>query len=170
MGRPLRLLHQDPAVSRLFERWWSESILPRAPEDVRPLLQDLFRYEAIMRPVHEDRARAEGLEVETIDEIPYFVRRDVTFAFDMVRVTGPGADHTTPPVASPQPALDYLYQVGFSHHIDNHEIVVQFSAKTREEIRVESLLRKRGVVAEQRDRHVAGLPDASMRKNLAVVT
>lgn len=170
MGRPLRLLHQDPAVSRLFERWWSESILPRAPEDVRPFLQDLFRYEAIMRPVHEERARIEGLEVETVDEIPYFVRRDVTFAFDIARMIGPGADHTAPPVASPQPALDYLYQVGFSHHIDNHEIVVQFSAKTREEIRVESLLRKRGAVTEQRDRHVAGLPDASLRKNLAVVS
>ena len=57
-----------------------------------------------------------------------------------------------------------------SHHIDNHEIVVQFSAKTREELRVESLLRKQGAVVEQRDRHVAGLPDASMRKALAVVS
>jgi G:T-mismatch repair DNA endonuclease (very short patch repair protein) len=54
--------------------------------------------------------------------------------------------------------------------IDNHEIVVQFSAKTREELRVESLLRKQGTVAEQTDRHVAGLPDASMRKALAVVS
>jgi hypothetical protein len=31
-----------------------------------------------------------------------------------------------------------------SHHIDNHEIVVQFSAKIREELRVDSLLRKQG--------------------------
>jgi hypothetical protein len=73
-------------------------------------------------------------------------------------------------VPSPQPPLDYYYQVGFSHHIDNHEIVIQFSAKTREAIRVESLLRNQGSVPEQKDRHVAGLPDASMRKLLAVVS
>lgn len=169
MGRPLRILHKDPAVSRLLERWWSESILPRAPLEVRPFLEELFRYEAILRPMHEDRARLEGLDMETIDEIPYFVRRDVAFAFDVIQAVAPGTDHSAPPVRSPQPALDYFYQVGFSHHIDNHEIVVQFGAKTREELRVESLLRKQGV-AEQRDRHVAGLPDASMRKALAVVS
>lgn len=47
---------------------------------------------------------------------------------------------------------------------------MQFSAETREELRVESLLRKHGAVTEQRDRHVAGLPDASMRKARAAVS
>ncbi len=170
MGRPLRLLHQDAKVARLFERWWSESILPAAPAELRPLLQEIFRYEAMMRPVHEDRAKAEGLDVETIDEIPYFVRRDVTFGFDVPRAIVPGAAQAMLETPSPQPTLDYYYQVGFSNHIDNHEIVVQYSAKTREEIRVESLLRNQGVAPEQKDRHVVGLPDASMRKHLAVVS
>jgi hypothetical protein len=170
MGRPLRLLHQDASVARLFERWWNESILPGAPAELRPVLQEIFRYEAMMRPVHEDRARADGMPVETIDEIPYFVRRDVTFAFDVPRAIMPGADQAALESPSPQPTLDYLYQVGFSHHIDNHEIVVQYSAKTREDIRVESLLRNQGVVPEQKDRHVVGLPDASMRKSLSVVS
>jgi radical SAM superfamily enzyme YgiQ (UPF0313 family) len=170
MGRPLRLLHQDAKVARLFERWWSESILPAAPAELRPLLQEIFRYEAMMRPVHEDRAKAEGLDVETIDEIPYFVRRDVTFGFDVPRTIVPGAEQAVLETPSPQPTLDYYYQVGFSNHIDNHEIVVQYSAKTREEIRVESLLRNQGVAQEPKDRHVVGLPDASMRKHLAVVS
>jgi hypothetical protein len=169
MGRPLRLLHQDPAVAQLFARWWTESILPAAPAELRPLLQDIFHYEAMMRPVHEDRGKAEGLAVEIIEEIPYFVRRDVTFAFDVPRAIMPGALEAGPPALSPQPTLDYFYQVGFSHHIDNHEIVVQYSAKTREDIRIETSLRNQAGVPEQKDRHVVGLPDASMRKRLSVV-
>ena len=170
MGRPIRILHQDATVPRLFERWWNESILPNARPDLRPFLQDLFRYETIMRPMHEDRAKAEGLTVETIDDIPYFVRRNVTFEFDVARAIAPGAVMTEPPAPSRQPAVDYYYQVGFSNHIDNHEIVAQYRAKTREEIRVETLLRTQRGVPEARDRHVVGLPDASTRRHLTVRT
>lgn len=170
MGRPIRILYHHPAVPSLLERWWNESILPRARCELRPFLQELFRYEAIMRPIHEDTAKSEGLAEETIDGIPYFVRRGVSFDFDMALATAPGAELTTPPGPSRQPPTDYYYQVGFSQHIDNHEIVVQYRAKTREEIRLESLLGDRGVVPEERDRHVVGLPDASMRRSLAVVS
>ncbi len=170
MGRPIRILYQHPAVSSLLERWWSESILPKARPEWRPFLEELFRYETIMRPIHEDRARAEGLAVETIDDLPYFVRPGVLFDFDVAQAIAPGAELAAPPRPSRQPATDYLYQVGFSHHIDNHEIVVQYRAKTREEIRLESLLGDGGGVPEERDRHVVGLPDASMRRSLAVVS
>lgn len=170
IGRPLRLLHQDPRSLRLFQRWWDESILPRARPELRPFLQELFRYETIMRSVHEDRGRAEGLDVETIDDIQYFVRRGVTFEYDVPRAIAPSAIHTPPAGPSPQPPHDYYYKVGFSNYIDNHEIVAQYCGKTLEEIRVESLLRDQGVVPEQRDRHVVGLPDTSQKKRLAVVS
>lgn len=166
-GRPIRILHQDPAVPALLERWWSESIVPRAPSELHAFLRELFRYEAVMRPLHEDRANAEGLEVETIDDTPYFVRRGVTFGFDFARAIGPDADAGVPPQPSPQPPVDYLYQVGFSQHIDNHEILVQYRAKTYEEIFTESSLRDREFVPEERDRHVVGLPDTSMRGHFA---
>ena len=42
---------------------------------------------------------------------------------------------------SRQAPVDYLYQVGFSQYIDNHEIVAQYRARTREEIHTESLLK-----------------------------
>lgn len=169
-GRPLRLLHTDPAVLRLLERWWTESILPKAREELRPFLVELFRYETVMRPLHESRGKAQELEVETIDELQYFVRRDVTFEFDVARAIAPDADFSAFPDPSPQEPCDYYYKVGFSNYIDNHEIVAQYCAKTREELRVESLLRDQGVVPEQRDRHVVGLPDTSQKKRLAVVS
>jgi hypothetical protein len=168
MGRPIRILHQYPTVSSLFERWWNESILPNVQPEWRSFLQELFRYETIMRPMHEDRANAQGLTVETIDDTPYFVRPGVTFDFDVALAIAPDAEMTAPPQPSQQPKTDYFYQVGFSQHIDNHEVVIQYRAKTREEIRVESLLRNQGVVPDTRDRHVVGLPDTSVRKRLAV--
>jgi radical SAM superfamily enzyme YgiQ (UPF0313 family) len=168
-GRPIRVLYQHPGVSALLERWWNESILPQAPGALRPFLQELFRYETVMRPLHEDRARAEGLEVETIDQTRYFVRRGVTFAYDVAGAIAPGADTATPPPPSPQPPVDYLYQVGFSRHIDNHEILVQYRARTREEIGTEALLRSREFARQEKDRHVVGLPDTSMRRHLAAV-
>lgn len=167
-GRPIRLLYQHPAVPSLLERWWNESILPHAKPELRPFLRELFRYESIMRPVHEDTAIAEGLEVESIDDTPYFVRRGVTFNFDVALAISPGADTKTPPQPSRQPPIDYLYQVGFSQHIDNHEIIVQYRAKTRDEIRAESSLRNQGLVQQERDRHVVGLPDSTMRRRVSV--
>jgi radical SAM superfamily enzyme YgiQ (UPF0313 family) len=168
-GRPIRVLYQHPGVLALFERWWNESILPKAQSELHPFLLELFRYETIMRPMHEDRARAEGLEVEIIDDRPYFVRRGVTFGFDFARAISTGADITAPPQTSQQPPVDYLYHVGFSQHIDNHEILVQYRARTREEISRESSLRDREFVPEDNARHVVGLPDTSLRSQLSVV-
>jgi hypothetical protein len=166
-GRPIRVLYQHPGVLALLERWWRESILPQTQSELHPFLQELFTYEAIMRPLHEDRARAEGLEVETIEDTRYFVRRGVTFEFDIARAIASDAATGSAPIPSRQPPVDYLYQVGFSEHIDNHEILAQYRARTREEIRAESLLRDREAVPEEKDRHVAGLPDTSMRRPLA---
>jgi radical SAM C-methyltransferase len=168
-GRPIRILYQHPGVAGLLERWWNESILPKAQSELRPFLRELFRYEAIKRPLHEDRANAEGLEVETIDDTRYFVRRGVTFEYDVAAAVAPGADTAIPPAPLRQPPIDYLYQVGFSQYIDNHEILVQYRGKSRDEIRAESVLRDREIVAQEKDRHVAGLPDTSMRRHLAAV-
>jgi radical SAM C-methyltransferase len=169
-GRPIRVLYQHSGVSALLERWWNESILPNAPGELHPFLQELFRYETIMRPLHEDRAREEGLEVETIDETRYFVRPNVAFEYDVAAAIAPDANTATAPPPSRQPPVDYLYQVGFSKHIDNHEILVQYRARTREEILTESLLRNREFVAQDKDRHVVGLPDTSARRHLASVS
>lgn len=168
-GRPIRILYQHPGVMGLFERWWNESILPKARGEFHPFLRELFRYETIMRPLHEDRARTERLEIEMIDEIPYFVRHGVTFGFDVPSAIFACVDATSPPQPSQQPPVDYFYQVGFSQHIDNHEIVVQYRARTREELMTESVLRKQGFIPEERDRHVAGLPDRSMATHCAMV-
>jgi hypothetical protein len=168
MGRPIRILYRDPGVLTLLEAWWNESILPKAQTELRPFLRDLFRYETIMRPLHEDQARAEGLEVETIDDTPYFVRRGVTFEFDVARAISTDGDATEPPQPSLQPPVDYFYLIGFSQHIDNHEIIAQYRAKTREEIRMESLLRDQGLVLEKSSSN-AGLPDTSMRRQINVV-
>jgi hypothetical protein len=75
-----------------------------------------------------------------IGEMAYFVRRGVTFAYDVVGTISPDADPAAILQPSPQPPCDYLYQVGFSQHIGNHEVVAQYRAKTRDEIRGELLL------------------------------
>jgi radical SAM superfamily enzyme YgiQ (UPF0313 family) len=168
-GRPIRILYQHPGASALLERWWNDSILARAPAGLRPFLRELFRYEVVMRPLHEDRARAEGLDTETIEEIRYFVRRGVTFDYDVAAAIAPDADAAELPLPARQPGVDYLYPVGFSQHIDNHEILVHYRARTREEIRAESLLKNREFVPQERHRHVAGLVDRSALRQSAAV-
>lgn len=168
-GRPIRILYQDPGVLTLLETWWNESILPRARCEFHPFLRELFRYETLMRPLHEHSAGTQGLEVELVDEIPYFVRRGVTFDFDVPSAIFVCSNATSPPPRSQQPPVDYYYQVGFSQHIDNHEIVMQYRARTRDELMTESILRSQGFIPEERDRHVAGLPDRSTATHFAMV-
>lgn len=169
MGRPVRVLYQHMGIPALLERWWNESILQKAAPELHAFLRELLRYESALRPVHEDVAKAEQLETVTLDETSYFVRRGIVFQFDIVAAIAPGVDTTRAPEPKEMPPVDYYYQVGFSHHIDNHEIIIQYRGKTLEEINAESTLRSQGLVTTERDRHVVGLPDASARKRLAVV-
>lgn len=169
-GRPIRHLYKHPDVPGLLERWWNESILPKVDEALHPFLRDVFRYERIMRPIHEDVGTSEGLAVEVIDEVRYFVRRGVTFDYDVAAAIAPDADTSLPPALSRRRPVDYYYQEGFSQHIDNHEIVTQYRAKTRMELREEAMHRSQSPVAEQRDRHVAGLPDRTMPQPVALGT
>jgi hypothetical protein len=168
-GRPIRILYEQPGIVPLFEQWWNDSILPLAKSELHPFLRELFRYETIMRPMHEDRAAADALELETIDGRRYFVRRGVTFAFDMALALSARVDPTIVPEPSPQPPMDYFYLTGFSQHIDNHEILVQYRARTREDIERESTLRNQAFPPSEPSRHVAGLPDTSMQPQFAVL-
>jgi radical SAM superfamily enzyme YgiQ (UPF0313 family) len=157
--RGLRYLYVEPGVDEMFERWWSESVLPKVPEEHRAFGLELLRSERLSRPLHDERARELGLEVTTFDGQEYYVRRDLAFKFDITNVVTrirKGQDNAVD--ATPRPhVITWYYLKGFSRHIDNHEIVLQYTGRTMETLQEEARLRETTLVREKQ-RHAVGLP------------
>lgn len=153
----VRYLYLEPAVDDLFERWWKACILPRFPRELVDFAVELIRYEALFRPIHDARAKALGLEIAVIEGRGYYVRRDLHFNYDMAGICGAMQRGMPSEIAARPHSLTWCYQVGWSSHIDNHEMAIHYSGRTEEAIRREALHRGQSAVHEKQ-RHVAGLP------------
>ena len=152
----IRYFYLQPGVAPLLDRWWSEEILPLVPRELKDFFAELFRYDQIARPIYENRRQGAEAELPTeeIDGETYYVRKGLTFRYDVPRLVRQikkgGADLT--PVPREQ-AL--YYKVGFHRHIDNHEFIVQYIGKTRDELKAEAPVQEAvALVSTQRVRSV----------------
>jgi hypothetical protein len=178
IGRGLRTLYRQPGVNELFAQWWEESIIPRVQEPLREFFRALFVYDMATQPVHGEVARMREQETAELHDQTFFVRRQPGFAWDFEGLVAEVKRHgTTDPVATverfriAQPQRDcVLYlQPGFEQVIDNHETVLRYVGKTREELEHEHEMRVQGLTATTTQMHVAGLPDRSVARSLPVV-
>lgn len=177
IGRALRYLYRDPGVRPLLEAWWEGVILPRIEPPLQGFFRELFAYDCATQPVSSDMARAAGLPVEELFGAAYFVRRGLSFHYDfeglLRHVKRESADDPAAVVerfrAEGQVEVTLLLKCGYELVIDNHETVLQYIGKRREEIEAEAELRAAGVVAETTQMHVVGLPDRSLARSLPVV-
>lgn len=149
LGHALGLLYGHPDAKRLVTRWWNESIRPLVPENARPVLDEIFRYDMLSQPVyhHPDAAgAAEELPVVEVGGATYFVRRDVAFDYDVLAVlavlraqAATGLNRTSfdpPPMPRPAPVrLDLYYLTGAETTVTstNHETIMHYMAKTADE-------------------------------------
>lgn len=81
----------DPNVWRLLtttllQRWWTEAVRPSVPEDLGPVLDEVFRHDLTcqpIRPLPDDSGPAENLPTVHSHGGTWYVRRDVSFAYDI---------------------------------------------------------------------------------------
>lgn len=120
----LHKLYADPRFGPIFQRWWDEAILPKAPERHRRLLTEIFRYDTATRPVYA----GSDAEVRTIDGLPHYVRT-LRFDYPIPRVldairAGLPIDDEPAPVD-----LTLAHRVGFEDYLDNHELTTYYTGR-----------------------------------------
>jgi hypothetical protein len=98
------------------------------PEEAHAFGRRLFAYEATVRPVCDSVAAAEGMKSVNLFGREYYVRENCLVLRDSCQ--GGGFDLEQ---ALEGPVTLY-YQTGFSSVIDNHEVVLEYSAKTMEQL------------------------------------
>ncbi|CAM3010892.1 KedN5 family methylcobalamin-dependent radical SAM C-methyltransferase [Saccharomonospora xinjiangensis] len=122
----------------MLRRWWTSSVLPRVPDEVRPVLDTIFEYDlltlpAYTQPGHDPSSRHanETLPIVDIDGESYHVWRDVWTGFDVPALTmalrrdEPYEHLLTPTVHS------LYYKVGADRFLPstNHEEIVYYMGK-----------------------------------------
>ena len=124
----------------VLERWWAERIRPGLAEDVRPLLDAIFRYDLLTKPVCPAGADGdpvpEQLPLVEVAGERYYLRTGVRFSHD-VRAALAAMRAGRPASLAPRPTeLDLYYRVGALNAVrsTNHEEIAHFVGMTREEI------------------------------------
>lgn len=137
-GTAVAYIFGDPDAKALLERWWRESIRPRLPEDVRPVLDEVFRYDLITLPAHREPATgrpAADLTPVRLGDEDYYLRSGVELQYDVPAITAALTARREPDL-SPHPAkIDLYYRPGVETWTNstNSEEIIYFLGMTRDE-------------------------------------
>ena len=137
-NRGTRYFYYEHAMTGRLQSWWREEILPVVPVHLRSFFTELFRYEMLTLPIPEDSDLAATLKTVFFDEKEYFEREVGNFHFDMPAIlrsleAGTPCDLTEGPAR----AETLYYRVGFSDHLESHELVTLYSGRSMAELRNE---------------------------------
>jgi len=117
----LRELYGEPDLDALLVEWWDEAIRPQLPPDHAELLNELFRYDRLTRPIYDPPGIPIQLPVVDINGVAYYHRADEPFAFDIPAALA-AVRLAQPPDTTPRRTVLSLYhRVGFHAHYGNHE-------------------------------------------------
>lgn len=128
-ARAIGYLFTTSAGRRALELWWQEEVAPRLPDPVRPLLDEVYRYDLLTQPVCEPT----DLPLVEVGGVEFFRRVDVRFDFDVPEVLARlrcGATVTP----DPRPVVvDVYYRRGALNAVTstNHEEIVHFMGESR---------------------------------------
>ena len=124
----LRHLYTNPSVDQLLRQWWRDEIEPLIPAPVREFLVEVFEYDLATKPIY-DPGRHADLESVTGGRDTHYVRRRVSFRFDIPAAVAALAAGE-PNSLEPEPIVfDLWFKDGFRYHLDNHELAIQFVGK-----------------------------------------
>jgi radical SAM C-methyltransferase len=125
----LRRIYADPSVPGLFKRWWDEEVRPALPPAHRGLLDDVFRYDDLSRPVFASWADREGLPQEEVGGVVHYVRSSVEFGYPVPDALDSGSYADLPALEARKTTVDLLLRAGFEAHVDNHEMAARFTGR-----------------------------------------
>lgn len=122
-----RMLYSDPLLDREIERWWSQSIVPRFPEDWRHAGTQMYAFERWSRPVYQPPGteRPDGW-TEADGE---YVSEEVSFSYPMAELLDriASGDLTSPDAE--EAVYVFRGMSGFYQHLDNHETGAHYFAR-----------------------------------------
>jgi hypothetical protein len=139
-GSAVAYLHTNPESERLLHRWWRESIRPLLPADVAPVLDEVFRYDLLSRPLRrpsDGTSSGSQLPVVSVDNEEYYLHRGVPLSYDVPAIVTAIRTGAEPDLSPKHKTVDLYYRTGVESFITttNHEIVMQFMGMTEDQIR-----------------------------------
>ncbi|WP_326557444.1 KedN5 family methylcobalamin-dependent radical SAM C-methyltransferase [Micromonospora sp. NBC_01796] len=114
---------------RALEQWWQEVVEPQLPEDVRPFLAEVYRYDLLTQPVCEPGP----LAVVEVNGVEYYHRPGVTLDYDVPAILA-RLRAEEPVTLTPRTThLDIYYRTGALSAVmsTNHEEIVHFMGEVR---------------------------------------
>jgi radical SAM C-methyltransferase len=137
-GAAITFFFTDPRANDLLGTWWAESVRPLLPAEVAPLLGEVFRYDLLTQPLCEARVADISPAIEIVDVAgeQYYLRHGVRLEYDVPAVIAELRGGRTPSLQPAPRMVNLYYRLGAESAVTttNHEIVVQFVAKTGEEL------------------------------------
>jgi len=138
-GAAITYLFADDDADRLLMRWWIESIEPLLPEKYVEVLREIFRYDLLTRPLDDSgqfRESETAPAVEIVEGEDYYVRYAEALQFDVAGLIADMRAGRLLDLSVSPTVVDLLYRVGSGSAIrsTNHEIIVHFMGRTREEV------------------------------------
>ncbi|MDQ3403930.1 MAG: KedN5 family methylcobalamin-dependent radical SAM C-methyltransferase [Actinomycetota bacterium] len=128
-----RMLYSDVELDPEIERWWTDEIASRFPQEWQALAPQIYRFERWSRPVYQPprTSLVDGWQVED----GHYVSEVVHFSYSIVEILEDLASGnlTTAPKRNPV-AYEFRGACGFYQHLDNHETGAHYFTRA---IRVE---------------------------------
>ncbi|WJK42563.1 KedN5 family methylcobalamin-dependent radical SAM C-methyltransferase [Solwaraspora sp. WMMA2056] len=138
LGEAIKFMFTDPDAERMLNRWWAESVRPLLSADRVALLDEVFWYDLLTRPVYRGDGAADGaeLEIESVHGDDYYVRRAVAMRHDIPAIVAGLRAGQDPDLSARDCAVDLYYRVGSESAVTstNHEIVVHYMGLPRHEL------------------------------------
>jgi len=123
-----------PEGDRILRRWWAEAMRPRLRRETVPVLDDIFRYDLLTKPVclpEEDGpgdVAGRALPVVEVAGERYYVRRNVVFEHDVPAAIEALAAGERPDLTPRRTVFDLHYRTGALNAVlsTNHEEIMHF--------------------------------------------
>jgi radical SAM superfamily enzyme YgiQ (UPF0313 family) len=126
--------YRESGMESRMSAWWRQEIMPLVPGEYGDFFLELLRYDLATRPVLGHDAELERA-VHGVDT--YYVRRQVSFRYDIPSAVHSIAEGLRAPIPPSPQVVDLYYRAGFATHIDNHEFVLRYVGKTAGQLQAE---------------------------------
>lgn len=136
-AKAIGYLFADPAGSRALTEWWHTVVSPSLPEECRPLLDEVFRYDLLTQPVcpptQADEDAPARLPVVEVGGEEYYVRRDVLLSHNVTAALAALRSGVVTNLSPVPTTVDLYYRTGALNAVlsTNHEEIVHFMGQPR---------------------------------------
>ncbi|UVS78761.1 KedN5 family methylcobalamin-dependent radical SAM C-methyltransferase [Actinokineospora sp. UTMC 2448] len=146
LGGGVALFFTDPRARQLLRRWWAESIHPTLPRDVAPVLDEIFRFDLLIHPIHpgmDSDGSGIDLPVVSVRGGEYYVRSGVPLAYDIPALLADLRADRRPDLSSNPTIVDLYYRTGSENAVTstNHEVIIHYMGMTTEEVMANAAVR-----------------------------